>query len=166
MIYIKIGQIVNTHGNRGEVKIYPLTDDINRFYTLSYVYIQVNDVYYKYNVNGARLHKGMAILDFKEIPDMNEAEKLKGAYVELPETELLPLEEGHYYIFQLIGLDVYENQIHIGRLKDIFATGSNDVYVIAGNKKDIYLPATKEVIKEIDLDAGRMQVEIPLGLLD
>lgn len=166
MAYIKIGQIVNTHGNKGELKVYPLTDDIKRYYDLRHVYINQDGDIREYYVLGARTHKGMVILDLKEITDMNQAEKLKGCYLELPESELMTLPEGHYYIFQIIGLDVYENDCFLGKIKEIFPTGSNDVYVVTGGKKTIYLPATKEVIKDINLESGIIQVSIPAGLLD
>ena len=165
--YIKIGMIINTHGHKGELKILPLTDDIRRFNEAEYFYVQKDNEYKKYHVVQCRIHQDKAIIAFREIPDMNEAEKLKGKYLELPEEELKPLPAGHYYIYQLIGLDVYEGEQFLGKIEDILKTGSNDVYVVKGpNGKEMYLPALKEVVREIDLAAHVIRVTIPLGLLD
>lgn len=166
--FVKIGQIINTHGNRGELKIYPLTDDINRFCELDHVFIRSGEDYREYRVNRARIHRDTVIISFGEIKDMNEAEKLKGRYLELPVKELKPLPPGHYYIFELVGLAVYEGDILLGEVTDVLKTGSNDVYVVkaSGGNKQILIPAIKEVVKSIDLKSGTIKVILPPGLLD
>ena len=165
--YIKIGMVINTHGHKGELKILPLTDDINRFNEAEYFYVQKDNEYIKYHIKQCRIHQAKAVIAFCEIPDMNEAQKLKGKYLELPEAELMPLPDGHYYIYQLVGLDVYEGEQFLGKLNDVLKTGSNDVYVVKGTTgKEMYLPAIKEVVGEIDLAAGVMKVTVPPGLLD
>jgi 16S rRNA processing protein RimM len=168
--YVVIGQIINTHGNKGELKIYPLTDDINRFYELKKVYIKSagpGENYISYTIETVRIHKNNALLTLQEIPDMNEAEKLKGFYIEIPRDEVRPLPEGSYYIFQLVGLDVYESDNYLGKLHDVLKTGGNDVYAVrTPENKEIYLPAIKSVILNIDLDHGRVEVKVPPGLLD
>ena len=166
-LYIKIGQIINTHGHKGELKILPLTDDINRFYDAEHFYVQQGNEYQKCHVKQCRLHQNRAILAFEEIPDMNEAEKLKGKYLELPEEELKPLPTGHYYIYQLIGLDVYEEERFLGRIEDILQTGSNDVYAVKDpNGRMLYIPALKEVVRDIDPAARVVKIKIPPGLFD
>lgn len=165
--YIKIGQIINTFGHRGEMKVYPLTDDINRFYELREVYIEKQGVYREFHVSKVRLHQSLAILSLEEIADMNGAETLKGSYLELPESRLRPLPDGHYYIFQLVGLDVLDGEHHLGKLTDVLKTGSNDVYVVTDAQGHaIYIPALKEVVKKIDLSSGIMEVVLPPGLVD
>lgn len=166
--YIKIGQIVNTHGNKGELKVYPLTDNVQRFYKLEHVFILQNGEYLKYLVEKARIHKGMGILALDGIDNMNDADSLKNLYVELPIEELAPLPEGHVYIFQIIGLLVYENDKYLGKITNVLKTGSNDVYVITSSddNKELFLPALKEVVKNIDMNSGTMEVIIPPGLLD
>lgn len=166
--YIKIGQIVNTHGCKGEIKIYPLTDDINRFGDLKHVFIRSDEGYREYGVNHARVYKNMVILSLCEITDMNDAEKLSGTYLELPVNELIVLPPGHYYIFELVGMSVYEGDVLLGKLIDVLRTGSNDVYVVraAHSKKKILIPALKEVVKSIDTASGRMEVILPQGLLN
>lgn len=165
--YCKIGQIINTHGHRGEIKIYPLTDDLNRYFELEHVYIKKGDEYKEYHLDRVRTHQGLVLLFLKEIEDMNEAEKLKGLYIELPLSELKPLPQGQYYNFQLIGQLVYENGHLLGKVTEILKTGSNDVYVIKDAQgREICLPALKEVVRSIDLTSGRMEVKLPAGLLD
>lgn len=165
--YIKIGQIVNTHGHKGGLKIYPLTDDAQRFLALEKVYIKCADCYVAYTVAKVQLYKNVVFLSLQEIADMNAAEKLKGLYLEIPQAEVRPLSPGSYYHFQLIGLDVYEDEQYLGKLSDVLQPGSNDVFVVkTPENKEIYLPALKSVITRIDLDNRRIEVKIPPGLLD
>lgn len=167
VVYIKIGQIINTHGNKGELKIYPLTDALSRFEELEHVFIQHKGEYREYQVEGVRFYKELILMTLAEIPDMNAAEKLKNLYLELPETELKELPEGHYYIYQLVGLEVYEGERLLGKVADIIKTGSNDVYVVERtDQKPLLIPALKEVIREIDLEAGRIRAVLPEGLED
>lgn len=166
--YIKIGQIINTHGHKGEVKIFPLTDEPKRFLDLEHAYIKGNDDQYtEYRISRARLHQNMAILQFIEVADMNSAEQLKGHYLELPQDELRPLPEGHYYIFQIVGLAVYEGEQLLGRVVDVIKSPASDLYLTdtsAGKK--FYIPAVKEIVQKIDLAAGRIEVKLPPGLMD
>lgn len=160
---IKIGQVINTHGYKGGLKIYPLTDDPHRFFDLQRVFIDQN----QYTVVQVQLHQKFVLLTLQEITDMNEAEKLKNFYVEIPREEVRPLPEGSYYIFELVGLPVYENGQMLGTLANVLHTGSNDVYVVQTPEgKEFYLPALKSVITQIDLEAGRIEVKVPPGLLD
>lgn len=166
--YIRIGQIVNTHGHKGEVKVFPLTDDPERFFRLDHAYIKQKDnSYNKFSVRKARLHKNMVILELAEVMDMNTAVQLKGSYLELPQDELQPLPEGRYYIFQLIGLAVYEDEELLGKIIDVIDNPANDLYLIESEEgKKFYIPAVKEIVQEIDLSAGRMIVKLPPGLMD
>lgn len=166
--YIKIGQIVNTHGHKGEVKVYPLTDESNRFLELEHVFIKTGEEQYaKYLVRKARVQQNVVILELAEVPDMNAAIRLKGCYLELPQDELRPLPTGHYYIFQIVGLAVYEGEQLLGTIAAVTQTGANDIYVVeTPQHKKIYLPAIKDVVKEIDLQSGRMIVQILPGLLE
>lgn len=166
--FIRIGQIINTHGHKGELKIYPLTDDVSRFDELNHIYIKQGNDYCQYDVDSVRYYQNFVLIFLKQIPDMNEAEKLKGHYLELPVNELRELPAGHFYIFQLIGLNVYENGRCLGSIKDVLKTGSNDVYVVKDpeRKKEILIPALKEVVKSINLESGRVEVILPAGLED
>ena len=111
------------------------------------------------------------MLTFAEIPDLTAAEKLKGWFLQVEEEELPPLPEGRYYIYQLIGLAVWEGETCYGRIKEVMQPGSNDVYVVGADEgvkaeNDLLIPALKTVIKKVDLKAGRMEVELPPGLYE
>jgi len=165
--YIQIGKIINTHGHKGVLKVYPLTDDAARFFELEKFYVKLQDNYRAFTVKAVQLHKNMVLLTCAEIPDMNTAEKLKGQYLEIPQRELKPLSAGSFYIFQLIGLDVYEGDQYLGKLCEVLQPGSNDVFVVkTPESKELYLPALKSVVREVDFNGNRMQVKIPPGLLD
>lgn len=161
MELIEVGQIVNTHGIRGEIKINPWTDDIEDLLDL--------DVFYDkdakpFKVETSKVHKNVLIVKFKEISTMNDAEKLKGKTIF---TEKVPLPEGRYYIKDLIGLSVFEGDSLLGTLTDVFNTGANDIYEVRTNdKKHIYLPVIEGVIGDVDLENKKMYVKIPDGLLD
>ncbi|MGI6587664.1 MAG: ribosome maturation factor RimM [Peptococcia bacterium] len=165
--YIKIGQIVNTHGYKGGLKIYPLTDDAQRFFVLEKVYLNFAGHYVSYTIAKVKLHKNMVLLLLQEISDMNMAEKLKGLYLEIPRAEVRPLPPDSFYIFQLVGLAVYEDEQYLGELCEVLKTGGNDIFVVkTPDNKEIYLPALKAVVTKIDFERGLMEVKIPPGLLD
>ena len=103
---LEIGQIVNTFGIKGEVKVVPFTDDINRFDDLKEVYIKSKKEEKLYQVEGARYHKNMVLLKLKGIENPEDAEKLRNSYLEIDREDAIPLEEGTYFIADLIGLDV------------------------------------------------------------
>ncbi|QCX32253.1 16S rRNA processing protein RimM [Caloramator sp. E03] len=165
--YLKVGQIINTHGVKGEVKIYPLTDDINRFKKLKYVFRKVDDEYIKVDVEGIKYVKQFPILKLSNIDTMNDAEKLKNEYIYVDRENAVKLPEGAYFIADLIGLSVVsDDNKYLGKLTDVFSTGSNDVYEITDdNGKKYYIPAIKDVIKIIDLIEGKMIINIIEGLL-
>lgn len=166
--YITIGKIVNTQGVKGEMRVLPLTDYPERFNELNWVNVYINGTNTEYQVASVRPHKKFILIKFKHIADINAAEKLKGALIKITQEQLMPLAEDHYYIFQIIGLDVFDVAgIRLGKIKQVLETGANDVYVIQPHQgKDILIPALKTVVKEIDLGANRMVVEVPEGLLD
>jgi 16S rRNA processing protein RimM len=112
-------------------------------------------------------HKRFVILTFREIPDMTAAEKLKGALLQVPRSELVPLPDGHYYIFDIVGLTVYTQEgERLGVVQDVLRTGANDVYVVQAESggAPLLIPALKAVVREIDLEGGRMTVVLPEGL--
>lgn len=153
---VKVGRIVNTFGIKGEIKIYPYID---YFEELSKVYINGKE----YNISNSRTQKNTAIVKFKEIKDINEAEKLKNREIEVDKKDLPKLEEGTYYIGDLIGLDVYTDDGKLlGKLDDIFNTGANDIYQVG----EILLPAIPDVIKKVDIENNKIIVHIIKGLID
>ena len=161
MELIEIGQIVNTHGIKGEIKLNPWTDNIEDLLDLEVFYDKDGK---PLEVQTSRIHKNTLIIKFRTLSTMNDAEKMKGKTLY---TEKTPLPEGRYYIKDLIGLTVLENREKLGTLTDVFNTGANDIYEVkTPDGKFIYLPVIDGVIGDVDLDAKTMEVTIPEGLLD
>lgn len=163
---IKVGQILTTHGHKGEVKVFPLTDNSERFKALEYVYLEMPEGNKKVHLENVRGYKNFVILKFKEITDMSLAEMLRGLYIIIEEKQLVDLPENHYFIFQIIGLEVYENGTYLGKIIDVIETGSNDVYIVKNQEKEILIPALKSIVKEINLENKKMIVVLPEGLAD
>jgi len=165
--YITIGKVANAHGVKGELKIFPTTDDNMRFKLLKHIYIeQKNGQIDKRTISGLKFHKNMVILSVEEIKDMNEALALKNASVLIPMEEALPLGENENYIFQLIGLEAKEpDGTVLGKVKDVLTTGAHDVYVIDdGSKNGLMVPATLEFIPEVNVEQGYLIVCLIEGL--
>ena len=163
---LEIGQIVNTFGIRGEVKVTPFTDDINRFDNLKKVYVKTRKEDKLYKVEGVRYHKNMVLLKLEGIENPEQAELLKNAYLEIDREDAIPLEEGQYFIVDLIALEVYTDEGRLlGKVDDIYNTGANDIYVVKnelGMTK--LLPGIKEVIKQINLEEKKILVNLIEGL--
>ena len=164
---LEVGQIVNTFGIKGFVKIYPYVDDISRFDNLKKVYIKSKKIDKELPIEEVIYHKNMVLIKFKGIETVEEAEKLKNAYVEIDREDAIPLEEGEYFIADLLGLDVYiDTGEKLGVLEDIYNTGSSDIYVVKNELgKQFLLPYIDEVIKKIDLENGRITVHLIEGLI-
>lgn len=165
--YLEIGQIVNTFGVKGMVKVKPFTDDINRFDKLKKVYIKSNNIKQKYEIEQVKYHKDMVLIKLKGIENLEQADLLRNSYLMINREEEKPLEEGNYYIVDMIGLEVYtEKGKNLGKLEDIFNTGSNDIYVVKNDLgKQILLPAISDVIKQIDLENKKIIVHLIPGLV-
>lgn len=165
MNLVEIGQIVNTHGVRGEIKINSWIDDLTEFEEFENYYYLKNGEYIKLTPEKVRFHKNCAIVKFKEINNMNEAETYKGIVLLSDKNENLP--EDIYYVQDLIGLTVMGDGNEIGKVCDVLKTGANDVYCVkTAENKMVYIPAVKEFIKEIDIKNGNMEIKIIDGLLD
>ena len=165
---IRIGLISNCHGIDGELKITPLTDDINRFKKLKTFYLEKGrEDYQELTCLHSRIHKDYVLLKAEEINDRTQAERMKGHYICVKDEDAIKLPEGRYFIFQLVGMAVYEEERFIGTLTEVLQPGANDVYVIETPQKEtIYLPAIKSAVLAVDTEQKRMQIKIPDGLLD
>lgn len=165
--FLEIGQIVNTFGIKGMVKIKPFTDDINRFDDLEKIYIEKNNNKKEYEIEEVKYHKGMVLMKLKGVNTPEKAELLRNYYLKVKREDEPELEEGTYYIVDLIGLDVYSDDGKLlGKLDDIFNTGSNDIYVIKDELgKQILLPAISDVVKDINLEEKKIIVHILNGLI-
>ena len=161
---LEVGQIVNVFGIKGFVKLYPYVDNINRFDELKNVFIKNN----KFEIEQVKYQKNMVLIKFKGIETVEQAEKLRNSIVEISRTDAIPLEEGQYFIADLIGLNVYlENGEKLGVLEDIYNTGSSDIYVVKNELgKQFLLPYIDDVIKNIDLDNEKITVHLIKGLIE
>ena len=161
---IDVGQIVNTHGLRGEVKIAPRTDYLEFFEDISGVYT-ADGTYYK--ITGVKYHKGSVILKLRGINTVDEADTMRQKEVFVKKSLFDALPEGTYLIADIIGLEVRDETTVYGKVTDVFQTGSNDVYTVEKEgESPIYLPALKSVILETNITEGYILVKIPEGLLD
>ena len=165
--YLEIGQIVNTFGIKGMVKIKSFTDDINRFDKLEKVYIKNKDGKKEYQIQEVKYHKNMVLMKLEGIDTLEQADILRQSYLLVNREDEEPLEEGVYYIVDLIGLEVYTDEnVFLGNVDDIFNTGSNDIYVVKDGKgKQILLPGIPEVLKNVDLENGKITVHLIPGLM-
>lgn len=165
--YFEIGQIVNTYGIKGFVKVVPYTDNIKRFERLKSVYIEQKNKIIEVFIEEVKYSKSLVLLKIKGIDSIEEAEKYKNAIIKIERKDAVKLPENTYFIADLIGLDVYTlNGDNLGKLEDIFKTGSNDVYVVKNELgKQILLPAIESVIKQIDLSNGKIIVNLLEGLI-
>lgn len=167
MEYIEIGQIVNTNGLKGVVKVNPFTDDISKFEDLKYVYIQLKSELKKVKIEQVRYNKNQVLLKLEGIDSIEEAEKYRNFYLKTEKESQEDLGEDTYYIVDLIGLDVYSDKNeYLGKIEDVFPTGSNDVYVVKDNLgKQILIPAIADVVKEVDLKNKKMTINLIPGLI-
>ncbi len=165
MKFLEVGKIINTHGLRGDVKVVAWTDSPEDFEDIPVVYIKKKTGNEKLTVSKIKYQKNNLIVKFKEINDINEAEKYKGLIIYADRDDLWELEDGVYYIADLIGLDVYDESGKIGVIADVFNTGANDIYdVKRDGKKNLLLPVIDDVVKEIDIENGRVTVHVMEGL--
>lgn len=164
---LKVGAITTTHGVRGEVKVYPTTDEPERFLELDYVLLDTGKELKRYDISNVKLFKNLVILKFDGVDNINDIEKYKGKELWIPREEGRELGEDEYYIADLLGMKVLlEDGTEFGTLKDVMETGANDVYVIDSREHgEVLLPAIKECILDVDLDENAMTVHLMKGLI-
>jgi len=165
--YFEIGQIVNTSGLKGEIKVKPFTDDIKKFNNLKTIYVSIEKELKEFEIEHVRFSKNMVFLKLKGIDTIEEAENYRNLYLKIKRDKDEKLEEGVYYVVDLIGCTVYtdDNQM-LGKVDDVFSTGSNDVYVVKDELgKQVLLPAIKDVIKNVDIANKTITVHLMEGLM-
>ncbi|MBI1878550.1 MAG: 16S rRNA processing protein RimM [Chloroflexi bacterium] len=164
--YLAIGRIVKAHGLRGEVSITVLTEFPERFETTEWVYLGNEFEATAYRVESYRWHRQNILLTLAGVTDRTQAEMLRGQFVQVPLEEAVPLPEGSYYLYQLIGLEVKSIAGEfLGVIRDIVETGANDVYVVEKDGQQILLPAIPDVVKTVDIANGAMVVQVIDGLI-
>ncbi len=167
--YIVVGQIRRPHGLQGELRVEIVTDYPERLEQHAYFYLaspNVPKAVQRYSVEGLRLHKNMMLLKLDGCDDRNRAEELRGMLVQVPLEDAVPLEEGEYYHFQLVGVKVEtETGKELGRVVEVLDTGAHDVYIVRGPRGEVLLPAVEDVVLELDLKAEKMVVHLLPGML-
>ena len=167
MSLLEVGKIINTHGLRGEVKIVTWTDSPEVFEELKFVIAKMRGEETRLDIKNIKYQKNNIIVAFSQLTSIEEAEKLKNAVLLVPREELGELPEGVYYIADLIGCEVLDNNGKIGDLVDVCSTGSNDVYDIKREgKKNLLVPIIDGVLQSVDIDNKKIIIEIPKGLED
>ena len=166
---LRVGVIIKAHGIKGEVKVYPTTDSPFRFDEITHVKLKMNDrMVGDFRIDGVKYFKNIVILKFKGIDDISEVEKWKGAELYIPREEGAALEEGEYYIADIIGMTVITDTGEtLGTVSDVLETGANDVYVVKRpGGKDLLIPAIRQCILDTDIEHDVLTVHLLDGLLD
>ncbi len=159
---LQVGVIASMHGLKGEVNVFPTTDDANRFTKLKSVFIEEKGVRRDLAIEQVRFFKGRPIVKFKGLDRIEDVQKMKGAPLLIDRKDAVPLEPGEYFIGDLIGCLVYlEDGSELGVLKDVLQTGANDVYVVATkDEKEILVPKIPDCVKELAPEEGRIVVHL------
>ncbi|MBP7175192.1 MAG: 16S rRNA processing protein RimM [Thermoclostridium sp.] len=165
--FLTVGNIVNTHGVNGELKVMPLTSDISRFDYLKLIWLDINGKITEHFVEKVRYHKDFVLLTLRGIDTMDKAAALKGCSVKVDRKHSRPLEDNEFFIADLIGCQVFENGVLLGTITDVLETGSNDVYVTEGEKYgEILIPALEQVVRRVDVEKQQIDVVLPEGLVE
>lgn len=165
--YLTVGKIVNTHGVKGELKVIPMTSDINRFDYLKFVWLEMEGKLTEYFVEKVRYHKNFVLVKLRGIENMDQAAALKERFLKVNRKHARPLEEDEYFIADLVDCDVYEKETYLGKITDVLQTGGNDVYVVNGGKYgEVLIPAIRQVVREVDIESKKVWVELPEGLVE
>ncbi len=165
---LRVGIISSTHGLKGEVKVFPTTDDVNRFKKLKQVILNTGKDEIVLEIDGVKFFKKFVILKFKGIDDINDILKYKGMELYVTREHAQKLRRNEYFIADLIGIKIIEDTgITLGILKDVLETGANDVYIVElQNGKELLIPAIKQCILSVDIENQEMKVHLLEGLLE
>ena len=166
--YLRVGTYVNTHGVKGDVKVYPHTDDVRRFSDLDEVMLDTKDGLITYKIQSVRYQKNMALIRFEGINDINDIEKYKGSDILIKRSQAVPLDEGEYFISDIIGADVYtDTGDKLGVIKEVLQTGANDVYVVKGDRKrEFLIPVIPSCVLDVDTRSKQVKVHMMPGLTE
>jgi 16S rRNA processing protein RimM len=165
---LQVGVISSTHGVRGEVKVFPTTDDARRFKRLKEVILDTGKEELMLEIESVKFFKQFVILKFKGFDNINDIEKYKTKSLYVTRANAVRLRKDEYFIADLQGLTVIdETEQVIGTLRDVMETGANDVYIVdLTDGREVLIPAIKECILNVDIEGGKIQIHIMDGLLD
>lgn len=164
--FLQVGVISSTHGIRGEVKVFPTTDDAARFKKLKKVLLDTGKERLGLEVQSVKFFKQFVILKFKGIDNINDIEKYKGKSLLVPREDAVPLGDDEYYIADLIGMEVFAGDERFGVIKDVMETRANEVYIIDSDKHgEVLVPAIRQCILDVDVENKKMQIRLMDGLI-
>ncbi len=165
---LRVGVIANTHGVHGEVKVYPTTDDVQRFKKLKSVFLDTGKEQKFLEIESVKFFKNLAILKFKGIDTINDIEKYKGKDLLITREQAVPLKKDEYFICDLIGCQVVtEEEEKVGKLVEVIQTGANDVFVVKGSgKKEILIPYINDCVLDVSMEEKKVVVRLLPGLAD
>ena len=164
---LQVGVISSTHGVRGEVKVFPTTDDVKRFKKLKKVILDTGKEQLPLEIEGVKFFKQFVILKFRWIDNINDIEKYKGKSLLVDREHAVKLKKDEYFIADMIGMDVFTEEGELfGALKDVMETGANDVYIIEmTDGKEVLVPAIKQCILDVDIENRKMVIHLLEGLV-
>ena len=165
---LRVGVITSTHGIAGEVKVFPTTDDANRFKKLKKCILKTERETMELDIAGVKFFKNMVILKFKQFTNINEVEKFRNGELYVTRENAMPLEEGEYYICDLIGLKVVDEDGNtVGVISDVLQTAANDVFVVQGKgKKEILVPYIDDCVKNVSMEEKKVTVVLLPGMAE
>ena len=164
--FLQVGVISSTHGIRGEVKVFPTTDEKTRFQELKEVILDTGKEQMTLEIENVRYFKQMVILKFRGIDNINDIEKYKGKGIFVPREDAVPLDEDEYYIADLIGMEVFTEDGHFGVVKDVMETGANEVYIIESDEHgEVLIPAIRQCVLDVNVEEKKMKIRLMDGLI-
>lgn len=165
---LQVGVISSTHGVRGEVKVFPTTDDVKRFKELKEILLDTGKELLALEIENVKFFKQFAILKFKGLDSINDIEKYKGKSLFVRREHAVKLKRDEYFVADLLGCEVVDEENNrLGVLEDVIETGANDVYMVKSPEgKELLFPAIKECVCRVSIEERQIQVHIMPGLLD
>ena len=164
--FLQVGVITSTHGIRGEVKVFPTTDDAARFKKLKKVLLDTGKERLELEIQSVKFFKQYVIVKFKGIDNINDIERYKGKSLLVPRANAVPLKKDEYYIGDLIGMEVFTEEGRFGVLKDVMETGANEVYIVDSDEHgEVLIPAIRQCILDVDVEGKRMKIRLMDGLI-
>lgn len=158
--YLSVGYVLKPQGIKGEIKVEPLTDNMERFDTLKQVFIEENSGYKAVKIKSRRYRNNFVYLKLEGFDSIGDAERLRNQYLWIPRSMAVPLPEDTYFIADIVGCRVETlDGRELGRVDHVIQTGSNDVYAVKGSMGEILIPALKKVIQEVDVIEGKIVVD-------
>lgn len=164
--FLQVGVISSTHGIRGEVKVFPTTDDPARFKKLKIVLLDTGKELTELEVQSVKFFKQFVILKFRGIDNINDIEIYKGKSLLVPREDAVELEENEYYIADLIGMEVFTEDGRFGVVKDVMETGANEVYIVESDDHgEVLIPAIRQCVLDVNVEEKKMLVRLLDGLI-